>query len=206
MQRLLIGIDLLSTWVGKLFSWCILLLTFVVTYEVFMRYVLSQPTAWAYDTSYILYGTLFMMCGPYLLSRNGHVRGDFLYRLWAPRRQALVDMVLYIIFYFPGVLALIYSGYFFAEMSWRMNEHSSFTPDGPPIYPYKALIPIVGVLLLLQGLVEVARCVICMRTGTWPQRLHDVVELEELMLKQHGVQDEDDRLALEHAEQGGGVR
>lgn len=206
MQRLLIGIDHLSTWVGKLFSWCIVALTGVVTYEVFMRYVLSRPTAWAYDTSYILYGSLFLMCGPYLLSRNGHVRGDFLYRNWSPRTQAGVDLVLYILFYFPGVLALIYSGYFFAEMSWRMNEHSSFTPDGPPIYPFKSLIPIVGVLLFFQGLVESARCVICMRTGQWPQRLHDVVELEQLMLQQHAAEDKADEFAHQHIEQGGGVR
>jgi len=206
MQRILIGIDLISTWVGKAFSWCIIALTFVVSYEVFMRYVLSQPTAWAYDTSYMLYGALFLMCGPYLLSRNGHVRGDFVYRMWSPRRQAGIDLVLYFIFFFPAALALIYSGYFFAELSWRMNEHSSFTPDGPPIYPFKALIPIVGVLLLIQGIAEVARCVICLRTGDWPQRLHDVVELEQMMLEKHAVEDKDDRFAHDHAEQGGGIR
>ena len=206
MNRLLFLIDAISTWVGKLFSWCILLLTFVVSYEVFMRYVLNAPTSWAYDTSYILYGSLFVMCGAYLLSRNGHVRGDFLYKMWPPRRQAAVDLVLYIIFFFPAALTLIYSGYGFAKMSWMMNEHSSFTPDGPPIYPFKTLIPLAGFFLLLQGIAETARCVLCLKTGEWPQRLHDVEELEQLMLKQHAPKDEADRFAHEHAETSGGLR
>lgn len=185
MHRLLRHIDLISTWVGKLFSWCILILTCVVGYEVFMRYVLGAPTSWAYDTSYILYGTLFMMCGAYLLARNGHVRGDFLYRLWPVKIQAGVDLSLYLLFFLPACLALIYSGYDFAHLSWVMNEHSSFTPDGPPIYPFKALIPLAGLLLLMQGLAEIGRCVIALRIGEWPARLHDVEELEQQMLKQH---------------------
>ena len=206
MNRFLFIIDEISTWIGKIFSWCILLLTFVVCYEVFMRYVLNSPTSWAYDTSYILYGTLFVMCGAYLLSRNGHVRGDFLYRTWSPKTQATVDLVLYVTCFFPAALTLIYSGYGFAKMSWMMNEHSSFTPDGPPIYPFKTLIPVAGVLLLLQGIAEAARCVICIRTGEWPQRLHDVEELEQIMLKQHAIEDDTDRLAHEHAETSGGLR
>lgn len=206
MNRFLFIIDEISTWVGKTFSWCILLLTFVVCFEVFMRYALNSPTSWAYDTSYILYGTLFVMCGAYLLSRNGHVRGDFLYRTWSTKTQATVDLVLYITCFIPAALTLIYSGYGFAKLSWMMNEHSSFTPDGPPIYPFKTLIPVAGVLLLLQGLAETARCIMCIRTGEWPQRLHDVEELEQLMLKQHAAQDDADRLAHEHAETSGGLR
>lgn len=206
MDKFLFVIDGISTWIGKTFSWCILLLTFVVCFEVFMRYALNSPTSWAYDTSYILYGTLFVMCGAYLLSRNGHVRGDFLYRTWSPRTQAAVDLVLYITCFFPAALTLIYSGYGFARMSWMMNEHSSFTPDGPPIYPFKTLIPVAGALLLLQGIAEATRCVLCLRTGRWPQRLHDVEELEQIMLKEHAVQDETDRLAREHAGTSGGLR
>lgn len=182
---LLLFIDRISTWIGKAFSWCILALTLVIGYEVFMRYVLRAPTSWAYDTSYILYGTLFMMCGAYLLSRNGHVRGDFLYRMWPVKVQAGMDLALYLIFFLPAALALIYSGYDFARLSWVIKEHSSFTPDGPPIYPFKALLPIAGVLLLLQGLAEIGRCVIALRTGQWPARLHDVEELEQVMLKEH---------------------
>ena len=185
MQRFLLFADQVSTWVGKTFAWCIVLLTFAISYEVFSRYVLGRPTTWAFDTSYILYGTLFMMAGAYALSRNSHVRGDFLYRQWKPRVQAGLDLVLYFIFFLPGVLAFIYSGYGFAKLSWMMNEHSSFSPAGPPIYPFKALIPIAGCLLLLQGIAEIIRCIITIRTGTWPQRLHDVEELERIILEEH---------------------
>lgn len=178
------AIDLLSIWVGKTFAWCILLLTFAITYEVFSRYVLQTPTEWAYDVSYILYGTLFMMAGAYTLARNGHVRGDFLYRSWAPRTQAKMDLVLYFLFYFPGILALIYSGWEYFHLSYLLNERSAASPNGPIVWPFKAVIPITGVLMLLQGIAEVLRCIVCLRTGDWPQRLHDVEEMEKLILEQ----------------------
>ncbi len=182
MERFLFMVDELSTWTGKAFAWCILILTLTTSYEVFSRYMFGMPTSWAFDASYILYGTLFMMAGPYALSRNGHVRGDFLYRAWPPRRQAFMDLVLYILFFFPGMIALAYAGYDFAKMSWVMQEHSAASPDGPPVYHFKTIIPIVGVLMVLQGIVEVIRCVICLRTGAWPQRLHDVEELEKILI------------------------
>jgi TRAP-type mannitol/chloroaromatic compound transport system permease small subunit len=178
------GIDQLNTIVGQLFSWSILVLTFAVCYEVFSRYVLNRPTAWAYDVSYILYGTLFMTAGAYALARNGHVRGDFMYRNWSPRTQAKMDLTLYILFYFPGIVALIYSGWQFSKMAWLLNERSAFSPDGPIVWPFKAVIPVVGVLMLLQGLVESIRCIQCIRTGEWPQRLHDVEEMEKLILEE----------------------
>jgi len=131
----------------------------------------------------MLYGTLFMMAGAYTLSRNGHVRGDFLYRTWQPRAQAWSDLILYFVFYFPGILALIYAGWKYFHLSYLMNEHSSASPNGPVIWPFKGVIPLTGILLLLQGLVEVARCIICIRTGEWPQRLHDVEELEKVILE-----------------------
>lgn len=184
MNRILFAIDALSTWVGKAFAWSIVVLTLAIVWEVFSRYVLKTPTDWAFDVSYMLYGTLFMMAGAYTLSRNGHVRGDFLYRQWSPRTQAGLDLVLYVLFFFPGILALIYAGFGFAKMSWMFNEHSSNSPNGPPLYHFKTLIPITGVLMLLQGLAEAARCVICLRTGAWPQRLHDVEELEKVILEQ----------------------
>lgn len=184
MNRFLLFVDGISTWVGKTFGWCILLLTFATSYEVFARYVFGAPTTWAFDASYILYGTLFMMAGAYTLSRNGHVRGDFLYRAWRPRTQATSDLVLYLLFFFPGMLAFIYAGYGFAKFSYRMNERSAASPDGPIIWPFKWLIPIVGVLMVLQGLVEVIRCIMCIRTGEWPKRLHDVEELEKVMQQQ----------------------
>jgi TRAP-type mannitol/chloroaromatic compound transport system permease small subunit len=185
LQRLLIPVDRVSTFVGQFFAWSILLLTVAVSYEVFSRYVLGAPTDWAFDASYILYGTLFIMAGAYALSRNAHVRGDFLYRAWRPKTQARMDLVLYFLFFFPGIIAFIYSGYGFAAQSWFSHEHSAYSPDGLPIYHYKSIIPATGVLLLLQGVVEVVRCLVCLRTGTWPQRLHDVEELEKVILEQH---------------------
>ncbi len=189
LQRLLIPVDKISTFFGHTFAWCILALTLAVSYEVFSRYVLGKPTAWAYDASYILYGALFIMAGAYALCRNGHVRGDFLYRSWPPRVQAGVDLVLYFLFFFPAIVAFIYAGYGFAAASWAVHEHSSFSPAGPPIYHFKALIPLTGVLLLLQGIVEVIRCLICLKAGAWPQRLHDVEELEKVILEQHKQQE-----------------
>jgi TRAP-type mannitol/chloroaromatic compound transport system permease small subunit len=188
MNRLLFLIDAISTWVGKTAGWCILILTLTTSYEVFARYMFGAPTEWAFDASYILYGTLFMLAGAYTLSRNAHVRGDFLYRAWPPRRQAGLDLVLYFLFFFPGMLAFIYAGFGFAKMSWLMQEHSSASPNGPPVYHFKTLIPITGVLMVLQGIVEVVRCAICLRTGVWPQRLHDVEELDKIMLEkaEHG--------------------
>ncbi|MFN4143250.1 TRAP transporter small permease subunit [Aestuariivirga sp.] len=185
LQRLLLPVDRVSTLVGQVFAWSILLLTFVVSYEVFSRYVLGAPTDWAFDASYILYGVLFIMAGAYALARNAHVRGDFLYRAWPPRRQAGMDLVLYILFFFPGIIAFIYSGYGFAAQSWFTHEHSAYSPSGLPVYHYKTVIPVTGVLLLLQGVVEVVRCLVCLRTGQWPQRLHDVEELEKVILEQH---------------------
>jgi TRAP-type mannitol/chloroaromatic compound transport system permease small subunit len=184
LQRLLLPVDRVSTIVGQFFAWSVLLLTLAVSYEVFSRYVLGAPTDWAFDASYILYGILFIMAGAYALARNAHVRGDFLYRAWSPRRQAGMDLVLYLLFFFPGIIAFIYSGYGFAAQSWFSHEHSAYSPAGPPIYHYKTIIPVTGILLLLQGIVEVVRCLICLKTGGWPQRLHDVEELEKLILEQ----------------------
>ena len=178
-------VDRLSLCVGHAFGWSILILTFGIAYEVFVRYVLHSPTVWAYDIGYMMYGALFLMAGPYTLSRNGHVRGDFIYRLWSPRRQAMVDFVLYILFLLPGSLALIYSGWFFAAQSWRFRESSIFSPAGVPIYPMKTLIPIAGVLLVLQTAAEMVRCWQCIKSGQWPRRLHDVEELETVLMKTH---------------------
>jgi TRAP-type mannitol/chloroaromatic compound transport system permease small subunit len=189
LQRLLIPVDRVSTIVGQFFAWSILLLTFVVSYEVFSRYVLGAPTDWAFDASYILYGVLFIMAGAYALSRNAHVRGDFLYRSWSHRRQAGMDLVLYLLFFFPAIIAFIYSGYGFAAQSWFSHEHSAYSPAGPPIYHYKTAIPVTGILLLLQGIVEVVRCLICLRTGGWPRRLHDVEEIEKLILEQRAARE-----------------
>ncbi|MGX9962278.1 TRAP transporter small permease subunit [Roseomonas sp. F4] len=182
MQRALIGIDRLSTIVGQVFAWTVVVLTGVIVYDVTARRFFAAPTTWAFDTSYMLYGTLFMMAGAYALSRNGHVRGDFLYRLFRPALQAKFDLVLYFLFFFPAILAFMISGWHFSVQSWAQNEQSSMSPNGPIIWPFKFLIPIVGLLLLLQGVVEVVRCVQCIRTGVWPQRLSDVEELEKQIL------------------------
>lgn len=174
--------DTISEITGKLFAWCVVLLTGVVCYEVFMRYVMRQPTGWAYDASYILYGSLFFMAGAYALSRNAHVRADVLYRFMGARQQAALDIVLYLFFFFPAIIMIIHAGYGFARLSWMMNEHSSFSPHGPPLYHFKSLIPISGVLLLIQGIAEVVRCIMCLRDGYWPPRRGDVEEIDQLIV------------------------
>jgi len=182
MTRFLFFIDSLSTWVGKSFAWLILVLTFGISYEVFVRYVLRAPTTWAFDFSYINYGAMFLMAGAYTLSRNGHVRADVLYRFWPPRRQASMDLVLYIIFFLPAVCAFIYSGWKYAYFSVSFREVSIFSPAGVPVFPLKALIPVTGLLLLLQGIAEIIRCILCIRLGAWPRRLHDVEETESIIM------------------------
>ncbi len=184
MKRLVMLIDLVNTWIGRCFGWLILLLTLGVSYEVFVRYALRAPTTWAFDFSYISYGALLLMAGPYTLARNGHVRGDMLYRTWRPRVQAGLDLTLYIIFFLPAVLALVYSGYVFAWLSFLFKEVSIFSPAGVPVFPLKMLIPLTGFLLLLQGIAEIARCIMCLRDGAWPQRLHDVEETETVILRE----------------------
>ena len=182
MQKIFLTIDKISTWVGQAFSWLIIGLTLLIGFEVFSRYVLNSPHAWAFDAQMMLYGTLFMMAGAYTLAKNGHVRGDILYGFLKPRTQAIMDMILYIVFFIPGVCALIYAGYFYAADSWRILEHSSITADGPPLYPFKTFIPIAGTFLIMQGLVEILRCVVCIKEGEWPSREQDVeeVDVEEL--------------------------
>lgn len=183
MQRYLLYVDKLSTWVGKTFSWCVVVLTFVTVYDVTARYVFNAPTGWAYDTEYIMYGTLFMMAGAYAVSRNAHVRGDFVSRRLPIRVQAGIELVLYVLFFFPGILALLYSGYDFFHMSYLADEHSASSPTGPPIWPFKAVIPLAAFFLILQGIVEVIRSIITIRDGKAPQRQHDVEELEKVILE-----------------------
>ncbi|MGG5817187.1 TRAP transporter small permease subunit [Falsiroseomonas sp. HW251] len=180
--KVLIGIDRLSTFVGQAGSWAILLLTAAICYDVTARRFFRAPTDWAYDTSYMLYGTLFMLAGAYALSRNGHVRGDFLYRNFRPALQAKFDLTLYILFFFPAIMAFMISGWHFFALSFAQNERSATSPNGPYLWPFKFLIPLVGLLLLLQGLAEVVRCVQCIRNGDWPARLSDVEEMEKQIL------------------------
>jgi len=175
-------VDRFSTAIGKAFGWYILIMTFGTSYEVFVRYALNNPTIWAYDLSYNMYGALFVMAGAYTLSRNAHVRGDVIYRMWPPRTQATIDLLLYFLFFYPGVLALTFAGFRYAGESWRYHEVSVYSPSDIPIYPLKTLIPIAGATLLLQGLAEVFRCIICLRTGAWPQRAQDVEELETAIM------------------------
>lgn len=183
IQSLLHGIDQMSKSVGHAFAWCIVVLTLGTTYEVFVRYVLDDPTSWAFDMSFILYGGLFLMSGAYALSRGAHVRGDVFYRLMPPRVQGSVELVLYVIFFFPGVIALMYSGWSYGMESMRIGEVSVNSPVGVPIWQLKLIIPAAGTLLALQGIAEMLRCIVCIRTGQWPERLHDVEELEMAVLK-----------------------
>jgi len=185
LQTFLISIDRFSMAVGHAFAWCILILTLGTSYEVFMRYLLNNPTSWAFDMSYILYGGLFIMSGAYALSRNAHVRGDVLFRLLPPRVQGTIELVLYFIFFYPGVTALIIAGYGYAHDSFGYREVSVNSPVGVPIWQLKALIPAAGVLLFIQGFAQVIRCILCIRTGRWPRQLHDVEEIETVLQHQH---------------------
>ena len=202
VQTLLHTIDGISTWVGKAFAWLIIALMGVVCIEVFKRYVLNAPTAWIFDLDNMLYGTLFMMCGAYTLAQNAHVRGDFLYSSMRPRTQAWLDLFLYILFFVPGIAALIYSGWIFAVESWTINEHSTVTANGPPVWQFKFMIPFAGVLVMLQGLAEIVRCVVCLRTGEWPSRLKDVTEIdvvEEQLAHSEYVDEDARKVAIERA-------
>ena len=203
LERFLHTIDGISTWVGKAAAWLIVGLMLLVCGEVFKRYYLNAPTAWIFDASNMLYGTLFMLCGAYTLAQNAHVRGDFLYSSMKPRTQASLDLVLYLLFFLPGISALIYAGYDFAAQSWRIAEYPT-TGSGPPIYPFKTIIPIAGALVLLQGVAEVVRCIACLRTGQWPSRLKDVNEIDvveqQLSASDH-VDDEARKQAIERAAQ-----
>ncbi len=183
--------DALSAWFGKAFAWLIILMAAGTGYEVFVRYVLNSPTAWALDVSFILYGTLFMMAGAYTLSRGGHVRGDFLYRLWQPKNQAKIDLVLYFLFFFPGVSAMIVSGWKYAERSWRYGEVSVNSPAGVPVFQFKTVIVVAGVLLFIQGIAQVMRCIHCMRTNEWLEAEEDVFETEDLLMAQHAEAEKD---------------
>jgi TRAP-type mannitol/chloroaromatic compound transport system permease small subunit len=183
VQKLFLTVDRMSTWIGQFFSWLVVGLTALIGYEVFSRYVLNSPHAWAFDAMIMMYGTMFMMAGAYTLSKNGHVRGDILYGFLKPRTQAIFDLILYVIFFIPGVIALAYAGYGYAADSWRILEHSSITADGPPLYPFKTIIPLAGVILLFQGIVEIFRCVVCIQQGEWPSREQDVEEVDVDALK-----------------------
>jgi TRAP-type mannitol/chloroaromatic compound transport system permease small subunit len=195
-------IDRISTFVGKAAAWLVVVLMMVVCVEVFKRYVLRAPTAWIFDIENMLYGTAFMLCGAYALAQNAHVRGDFLYGSMRPRTQASLDLFLYLLFFIPGILALIYAGYSFAAQSWDINEHSSITADGPPLYYFKFVIPVAGALVMLQAIAEIVRCVACIRTGVWPDRLKDVTEIdvveEQLAVSEH-VDEETRRRAIARA-------
>jgi TRAP-type mannitol/chloroaromatic compound transport system permease small subunit len=202
IQNFLLTADHISTWAGKTVAWLIMALMSVVCIEVFKRYILNAPTAWIFDLDNMLYGTLFMMCGAYTLAQDAHVRGDFLYGSFKPRTQATLDLVLYILFFLPGVMALIYAGIDYASISWRIDEHSNVTSNGPPVYPFKTIIPIAGVLVLIQGLAEIVRCIVCLKEGQWPDRLKDVEEIDVIEQQLAGsthVDEESRKLAIEGA-------
>ncbi len=188
-DRIIYGIDQLSKSVGHAFGWCIIILTLGTSYEVFVRYVMNNPTSWAFDFSYLMYGGMFFMAGAYTLSRNGHVRGDFIYRMWRPRTQGIVELSLYVMFFFPGVIALVIAGWLYGYDAFKIREVSVNSPVGIPVWQLKFLIPFGAGLLALQGIAEVMRCILCIRNNQWPQRLHDVEELEDALVKQHAAEE-----------------
>jgi TRAP-type mannitol/chloroaromatic compound transport system permease small subunit len=191
MQKALLTVDRVSTWIGKLFAWMAVALTFLVSAEVFSRYVLNVPHGWVLDAQIMMYGALFMMAGAYTLSKNGHVRGDVLYGFFRPRTQAAIDLSLYIVFFLPGIVALTWAGWTFANESLAIRE-TTFNADPIPVYPFKFVIPAAGAILLLQGIVEIVRCAVCLRDGVWPSREEDVEEVDVDKLKEMvHVKDED---------------
>jgi TRAP-type mannitol/chloroaromatic compound transport system permease small subunit len=192
MQKLLLGVDRISTALGKAFAWLIVALTVLITWEVLSRKLFSSSHPWTFDAQMMMYGVMFMMAGAYTLAKNGHVRGDVLYGFFPPRVQASIDLVLYVFFFLPGAAAMVYAGYIYAAESWAIREHSTITVDGPPLYPVKAFIPVAGALIMLQGIAEIVRCIVCLKRGEWPSRQEDVkdVDVEELKEMVH-VTDED---------------
>ncbi len=204
VQGVLHAIDGISTWVGKAAAWLIMILMTVVCVEVFKRYIMNAPTAWIFDLDNMLYGSLFMLCGAYTLAQNAHVRGDFLYSSMRPRTQAALDLLLYLVFFIPGIAALVFAGYYYAANSWRIAEHSNVTANGPPVYHFKSIIPIAGGLVMLQGVAEIMRAIVCLKTGEWPSRLHDVAEtdvIEEQLAHSEYVDEESRKIAIERAKQ-----
>lgn len=183
MQSFLLAVDRFSTWVGKTFAWCVVLLVVLITWEVFSRYVLNKPHAWVLDAQIMLYGAMFMTAGAYTLSKNGHVRGDVLYGFFQPRTQAIVDLTLYIIFFLPGVIAMTWAGWIYAGESLAIREQT-FSADPLPLYPFKSIIPLAGFMLLVQGVAEIIRCVQCIQRGAWPSREQDVEEVDVAKLKE----------------------
>lgn len=203
VERFLHTIDGISTWVGKAAAWLMIGLMLLVCAEVFKRYILNAPTAWIFDAQNMLYGSLFMLAGAYTLAQNAHVRGDFFYSSMQPRTQATLDLVLYFVFFIPGIAALVYAGMDYASDSWRIAEHSNVTADGPPIYHFKTVIPVAGALVLLQGVAEILRCIVCIKTGEWPSRLKDVAEIDvvgEQLANSEFVDEESRRIAIENAQ------
>jgi TRAP-type mannitol/chloroaromatic compound transport system permease small subunit len=190
MQKLLFAIDAFSTLIGKTAAWAVVGLTALISWEVFSRYALNTPHAWVLDAQIMLYGTLFMLAGAYTLAKNGHVRGDVLYGFFSPRAQASVDLALYIIFFLPGVIAMTWAGWTYAQESLAIREQT-FSATPLPLYPFKFVIPVAGAALLLQGLAEIARCVICLSEGAWPRREDDVQEVDVDKLKEVHVKDSD---------------
>ncbi len=183
MQSFMLAVDRLSTFIGKFFAWTVVGLTALICWEVFSRYALNHPHAWVLDAQIMLYGTLFMTAGAYTLSKNGHVRGDVLYGFFRPRTQATLDLILYVLFFLPGIVALTWAGWTFAQESLAIREQT-FSADALPLYPFKFIIPIAGGALLLQGLVEMLRCMVCIREGAWPKRGDDVEEVDVEKLKE----------------------
>lgn len=202
MQKVMLVVDEISTYVGKAAAWMIILLMGMVCFDVVRRYIFNHPSAWIFDVSTMVYGATFMLCGAYALAQDAHVRGDFLYGSMKPRTQATLDLILYVVFFLPGIAALCYAGVEFASDSWRIQEHSSITADGPPIYHFKTMIPIAGAMVMLQGVIEILRCTVCLRTGEWPSRLKDAEEIdvvEQQLAASTHVDEEAKRAAIAHA-------
>jgi len=152
------ALDAVTRAVGKAVAWLILPMVGSLVWEVVARYFFSAPTVWAYDMTFMLYGTFFMLGSAWTLQRGGHIRTDVYYGKWSQRTQARVDLVCYLVFFFPAMLVFFWLGAEYFWKSFQQNERIVTSPWLPIVWPFKFVIPATAALLVLQGIAECIRC------------------------------------------------
>ncbi|MGD9671387.1 MAG: TRAP transporter small permease subunit [Hyphomicrobiaceae bacterium] len=165
LVRLVHLIDKVALWSGSIVSWLIIPMVCALVYEVVARYFFNAPTIWAYDVTFITYGTFFMLGAAYTLQRNGHIRTDSFYAYWPVEKQGLVDTICYLVFFFPPLLIFLFVTWDYFLVSYMRGERSVTSPWLPPIWPLKAVLPLSCLLLLTQGVAEILRSIHAWRTG-----------------------------------------
>ena len=153
--------DTTGTWV----AWLNVPLVLAVTYEVISRYGFDAPTIWSFDVTYMLYGTIFMLGSAYALHKGAHIRTDFFFERWSVRTKGIIDSVAYLVFFFPAFLALLVVSGHEAWYAFQINETSEQTPWRPILWPFKAVVPLTCLLLMVQGVSETIKSLYAWRTG-----------------------------------------